>query len=307
MPTNHKLLFINNPKGSNNARVQKKILQLEKTIGHKIKTITSEKDPKKFEEKFKRHIADNADTIVLIGGGDGTVHQVAEATIKLPKNKRNSVMLLPIWGGNANDLANMLNGISVNKNLFSIINKGKAVTIHPIKISVGSKTNYAVCYASFGASANAADVIDKSGPARKGRFHNFAAIIVISEVFSVLRAFVKSPSFSAQINSEEVKIFDQAFTNGSRIAKVDRIPLNLTDQKYYKFAQPKKNSTMLVRIFKLLSGKQVGEITDKPTEFIIKEPVLAQYDGEVSTIPADTLIKVELSKKNIKALATKNV
>lgn len=305
--SDYKLLFINNPKSSNSDRVRNRVSKLEKRLGHKIKTITSEKDLALFADKFARSLS-NQQTLVLIGGGDGTVHQVVEATIKLPIKKREKVVLFPIWGGNANDFANMLNGLGVGKNLLSFIKRGEVVSIHPLQVDLSTKeTHYAICYASFGASAYAADILDKKGPARLGRFHNFPAMIVINETISVLKAFLQTHTFKANVNGQQVEIFEQAFTNGSRWAKVYKIPLNLTEKKFYKVAQPTKNPAMLIRIFKLLTGKRVGEITDKPAKFTVEEAVLAQYDGEVSKVPANTTVKVCVSDKNVFALSTKNV
>lgn len=307
----YQLLAVTNPHSSNADRVTKRLKKLELKYGQTVTQITSEKNPTVFKKKFAAVLKKHATkpTIVLIGGGDGTVHQVVTATIEADYGPRENIILLPIWGGNANDFAYMLNGLGLHKDIYKLIERGKPVTIHPLEISrekgTTTDTDYAICYASFGASAFAADILDKSGPARKGTFSNIAAFVIAAELTRVVSAFLHAPAFKAQVNGQKVEIFEQVFTNGSRIAKVDRLPVNLTDKAFYKVAQPSKHPSMVLRILKLLTGKQVGEVTNEPTSFQVKESVLGQFDGEVIKIPEDTVVSISLSKKSIYALSTK--
>ncbi len=305
------IIAVTNPHSSSAARVSKSIKQLEKKMGSKVTRVQSEKDPAVFIKKFAKTLKENSKhpTVVLIGGGDGTVHQVVEATIEANYDNRSNIILMPIWGGNANDFAYMLNGLGLRKDLYKLINRAKVVKIHPLEIerSKGktSTKDYAICYASFGASAFAADILDKSGPARKGIFRNISALVIIGEMSRVFSAFLHAPPFNAQVNGERVEIFEQVFTNGSRIAKVDRLPVNLTDKAFYKVAQPSKHPYMVIRVLKLLTGRQVGEVTDQAVTFEVKESVLGQFDGEVVKIPEDTNVTIRMSDKNIFALSTR--
>lgn len=307
----YEILAVTNAHSSNALRVKKKLLQLEKALKEPVKTIPTHKDVRVFERTFKKAVGEAAGPIVvLIGGGDGTVHQVVKTTLQLNIKDPSNVILLPIWGGNANDFAYMLNGLGLRKNLADIIKNGVPVAIHPLEIELsGKKTtqiDYAICYASFGASAFAAEALDKSGPARKGRFGSNSGMIIVGEIIHVVGAFLHAPLFRAQVNGERVEFFEQVFANGSRIAKMDRLPVNLTDKAFYKIAQPTKNPTMILRLLKALTGKEIGEVTDKPVSFQVKEPVLGQYDGEVVRIPKNTVVKIRLSEKKIYALATKS-
>lgn len=222
---------------------------------------------------------------------------------------RKKIILLPIWGGNANDLAYMLNGISVGKNIYPILKKGNIVTIHPIEIELTKKSSktivHAICYASFGASAFAAGELEESGISRRGFWKNIPAIVVIRELVRIITAFSRAPVFKARVNGKKVKIFEQVFTNGSRIAKIDRLPVNLTDKAFYTLAQPNKHPLMLLRVLKILTGKQVGKVTSRPVKFQVREPVLAQYDGEIIRIEDDTKVKISVSSSYISALSTR--
>lgn len=307
----YELIAIINPKSSNAQRVSKSISRLEGKLGKKVTSVQSDRDPVVFEKQFTKYITKNVTkkTVVLVGGGDGTVHHVVSATAKLPHTVRDNIILLPVWGGNANDFAYMLNGLALGKDLKRVISNGRAVKIHPLEIIMARKSvktcNYAICYATFGASAYAADELDKSEIAREGLMSNVPIIVIVKELIRVVSAFVAAPHFKAKVNGRQVKIFEQVFTNGSRIAKIDRLPILLTDDAFYKIIQPSKHPKMIIRILKLMSGKKIGEITKKPVEFEVTEPILGQYDGEVLKIPKNTHVTVKLSDNYVYALSTK--
>ncbi len=308
------IIAIVNPKSSNAARVSTKLKRLEKKQNTPITVIQSDRNPAVFEKKFIAYIAKNVKepTVVLVGGGDGTVHHVVAATAALPASLREHIILFPIWGGNANDFAFMLNGLPVRKDLAQLIERGQTVKIHPLEISLKNKSaktiGYAICYASFGASAAAADELNKTGAAaRAGLLSNVPIIVVSRELMRVVTAFVHTSAFRATVNGKRVKIFEQVFANGSRIAKVDRLPVTLTDKAFYTVLHTGKHSNIVIRVIKLLSGKgkKVGHVTSQPVSFKVKEPVLGQYDGEVFKIPRDTRVEIRISKKYIYALSTR--
>lgn len=308
----YQIVSIINPHSSNAARVKKSVRKLEKKLGIKVASISSERDPLVFKKKFAKEIQKHAEqpTIVLIGGGDGTVHQVVKATIDASENLRKNTILFPVWGGNANDFAYMLNGLAIGKDLSKVIKRGKVVKIHPLEIELVNKlskktTAHAICYASFGASAFAANTLDETGAARQGVFRNVPVVVLTKELIRVVNALLRAPVFNARVNGKKVKIFEQVFINGSRIAKIDRLPVTLTDKAFYTVAQPNKHPIMLVRILKILTGTRVGRVTSKPVMFQVKESVLGQYDGEVIKIPNNTRVKIRVSKKYIYALSTR--
>lgn len=308
----YQIIAITNPHSSNAARVRKKVKRLERKLGFNITCISSERDPLVFKKKFAEEIKkyNHKPTVVLIGGGDGTVHQVVKATIDSSEPQQKNTILLPVWGGNANDFAYMLNGMAVGKDLYKVITRGQVIKIHPLEIELSQKSSktiaHAICYASFGASAFAADIIDKTGAARSGVFRNITAIVLAKELFRIVSAFIHAPPFKARINGKRVTIFEQVFTNGSRIAKVDRLPVTLTDKAFYTVGhEPSRHPKIILRILKLLTGKSVGKVTSQPVTFEVRESILGQYDGEVIKIPDNTKVEIRVSKKYIYALSTR--
>ncbi len=310
----YQILAITNPHSSNATRVKKKVRKLEAKLGAPVVRLSSERDPHVFKKKFAQALQEfePKPTIILIGGGDGTVHQVVKATIDLPESQRKNTILLPIWGGNANDFAYMLNGLAVGKDLYSVMRRGSIVKIHPLEIELTHKSSktiaHAICYASFGASASIAESLNKNGAARQGIFRNIPLIVMSREFLWAVSALLHTTPFKARVNGKRVSIFEQVFANGSRIAKIDRLPVSLTDKAFYSVGhehQPSKRPIVFIKILKILSGKKIGEVTSKPVNFQVKEPVLGQYDGEVIKIPGNTHVEIRVSKQHIYALSTR--
>src|SRR4051812_34039 len=72
-------------------------------------------------------------TLVCIGGGDGSISMFINRLLLTPglsKTARQAV-ILPLWGGNANDLAYMANGTAYAVNIRRILSRGRIVKVHP--------------------------------------------------------------------------------------------------------------------------------------------------------------------------------
>jgi phosphatidylglycerophosphate synthase/diacylglycerol kinase family enzyme len=301
------VLIVQNPNSSHAKRAMRRERELKRMFDkEKVQIIPTTKNDA-YKKTLQKTLEKSSGNILLcIGGGDGTVHHVAN--VALTASTKATITLLPLWGGNANDFAYMLNGLSVRKKLAHIITYGHTIDIHPLEITTKHKTSnttYAICYASFGASAYAAHHLDQVSLSRKGRFHNVPLLLMLRETLQVGRALLQAPTFSAEIKGQKVKIFEQVFTNGSRIAKIDRMPVRLTDKEFYRAVQPAERPDIRKRLAQALSGKPFGTVTKKPHSFTTKEPVLAQFDGEVTQLPTDTVVTVALSQTNIRALSVK--
>jgi cardiolipin synthase (CMP-forming) len=301
-------VVILNPNSSNARRTLSRVNILRKLLPEKLTTIRTTKDRKKLYAEIQHCIDDKArKTLLFAGGGDGTLHDVINAVMasKHPDN----AAVLPIWGGNANDFAYMLNGASYRRKLTQVLKKGRIVQVKPLKISIKNKNNtfvrYAACYASFGASAFAAHQLDSRLPIKRNWLLSTPAALTIQEIWSVTDAFKKAPEFSAEINGEKITIFEEAFMNGSRIAKINTIPLKLTDNAYYHAHQPNKHPLLSRRVIQALTGRKFGNITSKPTKLTFNEPVIGQFDGEVERIEKGSEVTVSLSTQAIHTISLK--
>ncbi len=308
----NRIIIVINPQSSNVYRIEKRSQELSRLFPDKTITIVeTTREPSSLVAKLEKELKTSAGlTVIGIGGGDGTVNSVVNALMKLSKRiNLAETPVLPLWGGNANDFAHMLNGLSSRSTLRSLLGNGEIVTIHPLEVTMHSqgqakKTRYAACYASFGASAYAAAELEKSSPELQPSVKS-TLIKVSHEVIQALRAVLEAPSFDAEQDGKKIKIFEHMFSNGSRIAKVDHLPVKLHEKKFYRLVKSQKQPSLWFYIKWNLTGKRDGEITDRTSEFTLKERAWAQFDGEATIVPKNTNVSVGHADRPFYAITTK--
>jgi diacylglycerol kinase family enzyme len=301
-----------NPQSSNIQRIKARVIELGKLFpATPIETIETSRNSTEFHTRLQKKLtAASGLKLLCIGGGDGTVNMVINGLLDAtPPIDLKNVIVLPLWGGNANDFAYMLNGYSSKIRMRTIFSNGSIVPIYPLKITITNPnakniSAYAVCYASFGASAYAADQLTKSTEDKQ--FIGKSAIRTIMREFNyVVRAILDAPGFDADQEGHRIKIFEQVFSNGSRMAKVDRLPVKLTDRSFYRTIRSDKPPTVMFYLLRLIRGKKLGEIREKPVRFTIKERAWAQFDGEVSILSKNTTVKVGQNNRPFYTISTK--
>lgn len=248
--------------------------------------------------------------LIGLGGGDGTVHLAANALLLAePLINLRQIVLLPLWGGNANDFAYMLNGLASRARLKSIFGKANIVPIHPLEIASADASGkkmvrYAVCYASFGVSAYTADQLAKPLP-EGGFFSKLARSGMLNEFRRAVSAMMDAPGFDVEQDGRKVKMYEQLFSNGSRFAKVDRLPVMLTGKQFYYTVRSDTRPRVSFYLLRLVGGKKLGQVRQKPVRFTTRERAWAQFDGEATVIAEHTAIRVGHSKQALYALSTK--
>lgn len=305
------IMAVYNPSSSNRSRAKARIIEIEELSGQKVEIIKTDKNKTNFTKKLQDKLIKSAKpTLLLLGGGDGTVHDTLNIVLNIESSKvRNNIVVMPLWSGNANDFAFMLNGLSFNKRLVSVFSGGQIISFKPLQINIKTpkddKIFYAICYASFGAIAYVAKELDKKSATSKGLLSSIPVVVMWREILSVIGAFRQAPTFKAEVEGKRVKIFEEAFTKGSRIAKINTVPIKLTDNAYFHINQTEEHPLLSRRVVQIITRRKFGEILDKPTEISLRNSTLAQFDGEVHKIPRNTKISVMLSPKKIKAISIK--
>ncbi len=309
-----KILLVVNPLSSHARRVRGRARELQKLFPQReIDVIETTKEPARFRRKLTSQLSSNTEaTLLCIGGGDGTVNLVLNILMQEHVTFRlANITLLPLWGGNANDFAYMLNGPSTRTTLKSLFAEAIAIPVHPFEITLtspdkGPDIRYAACYASFGASAYAAGQLDTNPVSRKlvakspaGRF--------ASEILQSAKALLDAPGFDIELKGKRVKIFEHVFVNGSRMAKFDRSPAKLNEKSFYRALRPEQEPFFLfyMRLLRVVRRKGKDDITSKPQSFTTEEKTWAQFDGEVVMIPPQTKVIVKHAKTPFYALSKK--
>jgi diacylglycerol kinase family enzyme len=302
-----------NPGGTHALAVRKRIDEIERLAGERPFTII-ETSPKGFNAN-KALVEEHAnllgpETLLCIAAGDGTTNQIIEAllTAKLPAKIRRTP-ILPLWGGNANDLAHMLNGAAYRARLKDILTSGKVIPIHPLQCDLTSRrktsTYIAACYASLGASGFAATRLNAQSY-RKSWLHRLPGARVVHDFIVVVGALMEAPSFAVKEEHQDVRsVYELSFHNGSRMAKLERLPTKLTDEMFYisRF-ENKKLLSVVPRMIEATRKGVAQNLLRNYASFTTQEESWAQFDGEPVKVPAHTKVQIQLSPRPFYALTT---
>jgi len=253
------------------------------------------------------------ETLLCVAGGDGTVNAVVQYLMAetSPKKAAHTVVL-PLWGGNANDLAHMLNGPAYLTSGKELLRKGKVVPIHPLKCELtnpdGKMEQYsASAYVGFGVSAMTAKRLNTLIH-RNSAWHKYPGGRFIREFMIGAETFAKISTFHIREDGHDRAIYERIFINGSRIGKVQALPLKLTDKAFF-------NVTVQGRKTKLLAlGNYLREVFRRPTAelttgatFVCLDHAWGQADGETFAVVPGTQVRVYRSEQPFYALSTKLV
>jgi diacylglycerol kinase family enzyme len=250
-------------------------------------------------------------TLLCIVAGDGTVGMVIETLVQdstLPEAARQTPVL-PLWGGNANDLAHMLNGSANRVRLRHIFAKGEIISVHPLACRLrphGGKptVRIAACYASFGATAFAAAKLSEPR-SREHPIHRIPGARFLRELIIGFSAVMEAPVFRVKEHEKVKIVYERTFTTGSRFAKVERLPLKLTDNAFFlNTLEDKRWLSAIPRLFQATQKRLASRFTNDHADFTIEEKTLAQFDGEPAEIPANTKISVTLCEQPFYAVST---
>lgn len=307
------ILIIWNPASTNSLRINSRLRELY-SIFDPDNIIAVETSPKGREANRKLLLEHKSKlgpkTLVCIGAGDGTVNLVIETLLSDPvlNDKMRHSVILPLWGGNANDLGNMLNGYSIFARLSEVFRLGKPVAIKPLKVSLkhDHKTTIriAACYASFGATAYAAHRINNP-PHRSNSLRKIPVLRVFREMYTVSKAFIDVPTFtiSEKNSTKKSKMYEYAFINGSRIAKMERMPVKLTENKFLVGKIYEKQLIVVLYVLQILRKRKGGYLTGEKQRFTIRQATWMQLDGEVFEVKPGTEVTVELNDQPFQAIS----
>ena len=307
-----KVLIIFNPASTNSKRLNRRINELRKCFPASTSIEIIETSPKGRVANHKllvskKHLL-GPGTLLCIAAGDGTVNLVIETLVNDPNltATMRKTPILPLWGGNANDLAHMLNGYYSLARMKGLLRKGTIIRVYPLKITLqhesNNETRIAACYVSFGATAFAANRINTPKHRNKS-LTNYTVLRLLPEADTIVKAFVDAPRFSLKENGKSKTLFEYAIINGSRIAKLERMPIRLTDNAFYVAKISRKHPVIILYLLQVLRRRRIGRVTSTNRQFQLIDPVWMQFDGEVKKLHQHTIVKVEICQTPFYALS----
>jgi hypothetical protein len=297
-------LLVVNPSGSSYRRSIRLRTSLERSFAEKpLTTLRLTKKDFTNPAKLRRELRKlNADSLLAIIGGDGTANAVIGELLKLEEKAPKQVTVLPLWGGNASDLAHMANGRR-RSSVRQILRRGQRIAVHPMELKLVHdrqiETGHAMCYISFGAVAFTATVLKKSRLIRLAA--GIPALRLMSEIGVGAVGLLKAKRFKTRSGEN---LYDLLLINGPRIAKLYRTPAKLASPDFVELKVRHKYPVLLTHVSKL-TRLWVRSTTVKERRLTLVEPTWMQYDGEVRQLPGKTAVRIRPARQSVYLLATK--
>lgn len=314
-PKFKRFIVIANPKSTNAQNTARRIEELRAlTPSAEVITVETSADGRRANMQLLRRFSGmlGEHTLLCIAAGDGTINSIIEGLLSDPdlSEAARRTPVLPLWCGNANDLAHMLNGKAYKAKISTLVETGKLVKVYPICCTLTttdgtSERRLAACYTSFGASAFTTKVLAKT-VRQPTVFRRWPVARFLQELSIVIGAMRDAPPFQALEDNQEKTIFEYIFFNGPRFAKVEGVKRSLADKSFHKaIVQRKRFSDILSSILKLRSRNAQAMAATAAT-FTVLEPTWAQFDGESADISKGTKVEIAVADKPFYALATRH-
>jgi hypothetical protein len=237
------------------------------------------------------------DDLVAPVGGDGTKNAVMRAMLA-----KGGVML-PIPGGNGNDLERSLHGRQAWPSPLQLLREGEPVSIHPIQVAVeGMSTLYAINYFGIQATAKGSYTMDQSWyrnlpVADRAEMRAIYEFLLLPPI-----AFFSRPFFVKENDIVRMAV-DMSFMNGSSMAKHGKPPVDIADPHLF-MTECRLPLDLLPWAIRGVRGTMNGEYLEKGRQraFRLGRTVLAHIDAQTFKIPEDREVTVSVAEKPFKAL-----
>lgn len=319
-----RLVVAENPRASHYRRISREVARLQRSHpDFGIERIPTSANMNETHDTIMDTVR-QGDVLVVIGG-DGTVNQVGSVVTSqdFDRGDAPNTPFVPLRGGNANDIANMING---RASLEEILRRGEMMELFPLEVTVtapeeqtrqdpfddGVYVRRALGYFSVHAAAEATRGLDNIKPQSDiiRWMLRHTGIQQAREVFAVLQPMAQAkPVIAIEDGYPPYALVDESFLRGDRIAKYGHPHADLTKQIFERTrVYDQGYIAALTSMIKMQQGKLEGEKTDSVTQLLYGrdgKPILTQYDGEVIEIPSGSTVNVGIAARGYHTLTTK--
>jgi diacylglycerol kinase family enzyme len=307
-----RLLVVRNPYSSNSNRIGTEIDQLAEN-GWKVEVVNTSPDIRCTEEEIHRTVR-HGDAI-LGGGGDGTANQIGNILLgsALADHGLGHLPFIPLRGGNANDIAHMLNG---KRSAPDIMAHGRYTPVHALEVNVQEPdgkywTKRALGYIGIGATAVASRRLE-GVKNTSNVWTRRAGYQQTREALATLRAIGQAKAFTVQEDNSELpphELKDILALKGNRIAKYGRPHADIAQPEYERVLSRSGGlGRALLSMVLMQQGKAPGEMLSEPSVYTIHshtgQKMLVQFDGEVQDMLSGSRVTLGLAPRPYYTLST---
>jgi len=308
-----RLLVFYNPVSENVKAAQAQIADLEQSyFGPKVdvkQTVSGGHEAN--QDLFAEHLREG--DIFVLATGDGTlktaIQTVAGYTELSEKIRRTPI--LPLGGGNANDMDVMLNDSRRRIAPSDILEAGRIVSISPVRCSLDAPgfepyEHFAGSYVSLGTSARAAYALNQR-QYRQSHLRKIPGFSKAHEFATVGRSLQDSRTFVVEHDNEEREVAEILFPNGSRMAKYCRFPSRLTERGviYHAEIGDLRPTSVAIGVGGLLMNRLTGEFQTDTLELTAQTTTFIQFDGESEMVYPGTRIAIGPADVAFRAITTR--
>lgn len=288
-------------------------LKASEFVGDRRIHVTTEPDPSATKDKLAETIREG--DVVVVAGGDKTVGDAAEVLLE------RKIPLLPIWAGNANDTARMLNGKPRRHGLLEIIQHGNVVPLYPIQRQTllpdgSSRTQTAVNYVGLGLSGLISGRVNEPGYRNSDSYHRAGYRRRKENMIGVSSALSR-PEFELAWRPETPERFcergdsdvllDLSVAAGDRMGKRGGvIPVQLAERRLFVASIESGWAHMAIGIGRMALRQTAGQHLEpgEVLSFQLSTEGWSHTDGDAERLPATTIERIWQSPVPYLALST---
>lgn len=249
------------------------------------------------------------DDLVVVLGGDGTKSAVAKALCQ------SGGIMLPLRGGNGNDLDTGLFGKEGCRTPIENIQEGTAIDIHPLDVAVNGSHRLATLYFGMGSTGRGSRTMNSRWFRDILPGHDVEPVQKFYEYGLLPAVAVCTPPFWVNENGKQRQLTEFSVVNGPSMAKNARIPerLELPEAFVTERATPIGLLPWAIKGLRgTLNDSHATESYLKKGETrtlhirrtILHQAIVAHIDAQHFEIPEGGTVTIGIADESFRAIST---
>ena len=309
------ILVLRNPKSTNIELADKHIREIQSLFGATPCTVldTAPSTLQTYTTLREHKSKLGPRTLLCIAGGDGTVNRVIDFLMAEPGLSQHArkTVLMPLWAGNANDLAHMLNGSVLRMRLPVLFKTGQIARIYPLVCTITDKNGHrhlyhAASYIGFGISAAMSRAINRQEH-RSQWWNRLHLSRLVAEIITGFRILFNPDGFTMEKGGEQYELHECSYVNGTRMGKLQPLAASLTERTFLRITVPKKDRHIMA-LYRWLRGSvrsRSNNASVRKDDFATKDTIWMQCDGEPVKLGKNAQVNIRCSRMPLYVMSTR--